>query len=172
MHNRSCFWKHFGSECVNESLKLLKCAGKYFYPTFSSFFTNLSEKKSFSVRSEILGLLPNTLTTNYEYYHNNTDNLPLPLQMQLSGKLNRFSRTFIAFSDSASNFEHFQKKITLITPVFLKLYTHIDVFTYMHKRCCFWKPYGSERANKSLKLLKFAENYFYPTFSSFLANLT
>ena len=41
----------------------------------------------------------------------------------------------------------------------------------MHNRDCFWKPFGSERVNESEKLLKFAENHFYPTFSSFWAKL-
>ena len=49
----------------------------------------------------------NTLTANYEYSRSNTDNLPLPVQMQLSEKLETF---FIAFLESALNFEHFEKK--------------------------------------------------------------
>ena len=50
--------------------------------------------------------------------------------MQLSGKLKTISQIFIAFSDSALNFEHFQKKkISLTAQVFLKLYTPKDVFT-------------------------------------------
>ena len=52
----------------------------------------------------------NALTANYEYSRSNTDNLPLPLQMQLSEKLKTFSRLFIAFFESALNFEHFEKK--------------------------------------------------------------
>ena len=84
---------------------------------------------SLSVKSEILGWLVNTLTANYEYSSNNTNNLPLPVQMQLPGKLKTFSAFFIAFSDSASKFEHFEKKITLIPQVFLKPYTPKNVFT-------------------------------------------
>ena len=52
----------------------------------------------------------NTLTANYEYSRSNTDNLPLRLQMQLSQNLKKFSSFFIAFSESALNFEHFEKK--------------------------------------------------------------
>ena len=52
----------------------------------------------------------NTLTANYEYSPNTTDNLPLPVQRQLSGKLKEFSRFFIAFYESALNFEHYEKK--------------------------------------------------------------
>ena len=108
MYKRSCFCKPFGSERVNESLKLLKSAEKYFYPTFSSFLANLSSKVLFLVRSDILALLVNTLTANYEYC-NNTNNLPLPVQMQLSAKVKTFPRFFIAFFDSALNFERFKK---------------------------------------------------------------
>ena len=42
----------------------------------------------------------------------------------------------------------------------------------MHNRACFWKPFGSERVNESQKLLKSAEKYLYPTFSSFLGTLS
>ena len=52
----------------------------------------------------------NTLTANYEYPRSNTDNLPLPVQMQLSEKLEIFSPFFIAILESALNFEHFEKK--------------------------------------------------------------
>ena len=51
-----------------------------------------------------------TLSASYEYSRNNTHNLQLLVQMQLSGKLKTFSRYFIAFFDSALNFEHFEKK--------------------------------------------------------------
>ena len=71
----------------------------------------------------------NALTANYEYSRNNTDNLPLPVQMQLSGKLKYFSRFFIEFFESALNFEHFEKTVSLIAQVFLKLLTPKDVFT-------------------------------------------
>ena len=45
---------------------------------------------SLLVKSEILGLLVNTLTANYEYSRSNTDNLPLACEMELSEKLKRF----------------------------------------------------------------------------------
>ena len=86
MHNRACFWKPFGSERVNKSQKLLKSAEKYFYPTFSSFWAKFSWKKLFLIRSEILGLLVNTLTANYEYSRGIRKNLPLPIQINLSKK--------------------------------------------------------------------------------------
>ena len=57
--------------------------------------------------------------------------------MQLSEKLETFSGFFIAFFESALNFEHFEKKMSLIAQVFLKLLTPKDVLTYMHKRYSF-----------------------------------
>ena len=34
MHKRFCFWKHFRSQRVNESKKLLEIAEKHLYSTF------------------------------------------------------------------------------------------------------------------------------------------
>ena len=110
MHETSCFWKHFDNEHVNESLKLLKYAVKYFYPTFPPFWSNLSYKNSFSVRAEIFGLFVNTLTANYEYSRSNTGNLQLPLQTQLSEKAKTALAFFIAFLEFALNLEEFEKK--------------------------------------------------------------
>ena len=78
---------------------------------------------SLLVRYEILGLLGNGLTTNYGYCRNNTDILPLPFQIQLSEKLNSFFRFFIAFLESALNFEHFEKKKSFVAQVFPRLLT-------------------------------------------------
>ena len=46
------------------------------------------------------------------------------IQMHLSQKQKIFSEFFSAFSESALNFEHFQKKMTLIAYVFPKLKNH------------------------------------------------
>ena len=78
MHNRACFWKAYCSERVNESQKLLQYAEKNFYPTFSSFWAKLGEERLFLIRSEILGLLDNTLTANYEYSRISRENVPWP----------------------------------------------------------------------------------------------
>ena len=47
----------------------------------------------------------NTLTANYEYSRSNTENLPLPIEAELTWKLKTF-----AFLQSTLNLEHFQKK--------------------------------------------------------------
>ena len=48
-------------------------------------------------------------------------------QMHLSQKQNVFSEFFFAFFEFPLNFEHFQKKMTLIAYVFPKLPTTKDV---------------------------------------------
>ena len=49
------------------------------------------------------------------------------IQMHFSQKQNIFSQFFSAFFESALNFEHFQKKITIVAHVFPKLPTTKDV---------------------------------------------
>ena len=49
-------------------------------------------------------------------------------QLHLSQKRNIFSQLFAAFFEFALNFEHFQKKNTLIAYLFPKLATTKDVF--------------------------------------------
>ena len=50
------------------------------------------------------------LTADYEYSRSNTEKLPVPIQMQLPEKLETFSRFFIAFLESFSNFKQLEKK--------------------------------------------------------------
>ena len=73
------------------------------------------------VLRKILGLFVNTLTDDDKYCLLYRDNLTQPIQILLSQKQNTFSQFFSPFSKSTLNFEHFQKKITLIADVFPKL---------------------------------------------------
>ena len=65
----------------------------------------------------------NTLTANDKYSLNSKDKGMQTIQMHLSQKQNIFSEFSSAFFESALNFEHFQKKMTLIAYVFPKLPT-------------------------------------------------
>ena len=49
------------------------------------------------------------------------DNLTQPIQILLSQKQETFSEFFCPYLKSTLNFEHFQKKVTLIADVFPKL---------------------------------------------------
>ena len=55
------------------------------------------------------------------------------IQMHLYQKQKIFSRSFSAFFESALNFEHFRKKMTLIAYVFPKLPTTKNVLGQMSK---------------------------------------
>ena len=59
---------------------------KILLSNFSLFLARLSLKKLFLIRSQILGLLGNTLSVNYEYSGSNREKLPLPIHIKLSKK--------------------------------------------------------------------------------------
>ena len=50
------------------------------------------------------------MTADYEYSGSNRDNLPLPIQVELSEKLQTFSRLSIALLEFALNCEYFEQK--------------------------------------------------------------
>ena len=68
-------------------------------------------------------------TTDYEYSRSNRENLPLPIQRQLSEKLKGHSQSFITVLECILNLEQFGEKMSLTTQVFLKLLTLKDVLT-------------------------------------------
>ena len=73
------------------------------------------------VLCKILRLFVNTLTDDDKYSLLYRDNLKQSIQILLSQKQKTFSQFFSAFSKSKLNFQHFQKKMTLIADVFPKL---------------------------------------------------
>ena len=69
----------------------------------------------------------NTLTADDKYSLISRDNWMETIQKHLSEKQNIFPRFFCEFLESALNFEHFQKKMTLMAYVFPKLPTTKNV---------------------------------------------
>ena len=59
---------------------------------------------------EILGLFVNTLTALGKYPVQGCESFQHLIQIQLSEKPNSFSKLFVPFLDSTSNFEHFERK--------------------------------------------------------------
>ena len=76
----------------------------------------------------------NTLTVDDKYSLLNRDNLTQPIRTQLSLKQKAFSQFFLAFSKSTLNFEHFQKMMTVIADLFMKLRTPKNVAGYLSKK--------------------------------------
>ena len=69
----------------------------------------------------------NTLTTDDRYSLISKNKWMQTIQMHLSAKLKILSELFCEFFEYVLNFEHFQKKMTLIAYVFPKLPTTKDV---------------------------------------------
>ena len=69
----------------------------------------------------------NTFTVDDKYSLISRDNWMQTIQKHLSQKQKIFFEFFSAFFESALNFEHFQKKMTLMACVFPKLPTTKDV---------------------------------------------
>ena len=67
------------------------------------------------------GMFLNTLTDDDKYCLLCRDNLTQPIQILLSQKQKTFSQSLSAFLKSTLNFEHFEKKLTIIADVFPKL---------------------------------------------------
>ena len=84
-------------------------------------------KKSLLYKWKFFRPFLNTFTANDKYSLNSKDKLMKTIQMLWSQKQNIFSEFSSAFFKSALNFEHFQKKTTLIAYVFPKLPTTKDV---------------------------------------------
>ena len=72
------------------------------------------------VLCKILGLFVNTLTDDDKQSLLYRDNLTQPIKILLSQKQKTFFQFFPTFLKSTLNFEHFQKKMTLIADVFPK----------------------------------------------------
>ena len=70
----------------------------------------MHSRKSLLVIQKIPRLFVNTLTVNEKRYLLNRDNLPQPIQMQLSEKEKTFSQFSFAFLKSILNFKHLTKK--------------------------------------------------------------
>ena len=77
------------------------------------------------------------------------------IQMFLSRKQKIFSQFFAAFFESALNFEHFQKKMTLIAYVFPKLPTTKNVLRQMSKSFRFREPVDRRQGKWAEALIQY-----------------
>ena len=75
--------------------------------------------------------------------------------MYLFQKQKIFSGSFSAFSESALNFEHFQKKMTLIAYVFPKLPTTKTLLRQMSKSSRFREPLDRRHGKRAEALIQY-----------------
>ena len=104
---------------------------------------------------EILGMFLNTLIVKRRYPIEDLENVPLPIQMQLSEKWNTFSQCFVPFLESTSNFKHFEKKMMVIANVFLKLQTVKNFVRTLCKKRGFRTSFDTQHDKMSQILAKF-----------------
>ena len=96
----------------------------------------------------------NTFTADDKYSLISRDNWMQTIQMNLPQKQKIFSGFFSAFFESALNFEHFQKKMTLIAYVFPKLPTTKDVLRSMPKRSRLRGPLDMRHGKRAEALIQ------------------
>ena len=77
-----------------------------------------------------------------------------PIRAPLSQNDKAFCQFFLAFSKSTLNFEHFQKKMTLVAYLFPKLRTPKNVVRYMSKKSRFKVPFDRQHGKRVQKLLR------------------
>ena len=77
------------------------------------------------------------------------------IQIHLAQKQKIFSESFPAFFKSALNFEHFQKKMTLIAYVFPKLTTTKNVLRQMSKISRLGEPLDKRRGKRAEALIQY-----------------
>ena len=123
MSKKSRFRVSFDKQHVKRPEALLKSPSVHLYPIDWSLKIQFSWKQSAWLTCQILGLLVNTLAADEMYPLLKRDNLTIPIQMQLSQKQKPFSAFLASILKCRWNFEHFDKKETLIDFVILKLRT-------------------------------------------------
>ena len=100
----------FDSQHDKEPQRPVKSAWHHFYHTSPSLWAKLIWKMSLLVICEILRGFVNTLTADDKYPLRNCENLPLPIEIQLSKKLKTFPQFFVPILQSPSNLKPFEKK--------------------------------------------------------------
>ena len=92
--------------------------------------------------------------------------------MQVSRKQKTFSEFFAAFLKSSFNFEHFQKKMTLIAEVFPKLRSPKNRVRSMSIKSRFKGSFKKQHGKCAQTLLKFAWQNLYHIYWSLWRQLT
>ena len=77
------------------------------------------------------------------------------IQMHLCKKQKTFSEFFSAFFESALNFEHIQKKVTLIAYIIPKLTTTKNVLRQMSKSSRFREPLDKRHGKRAEALIQY-----------------
>ena len=74
----------FDSQDVKQFQRLVKSSWEHFYHIFSSLWGEMTWKISTLPKFDIIGFFANTWTADYKYPVPDCENLPFPIQIQLS----------------------------------------------------------------------------------------
>ena len=140
---------------------LLKCQGELLYHLYWSRWRQFCYKKSLLLICKISRLFLNTLSADDKYSLFKRDNLTQPISVQLSRKQNTFFELFSTFLKSALDFEHFQKKMSVIAYIFPKLRSPKNLVNSMSKKSRFNGSFGKQHGKRAQTLLKFAWQHLY-----------
>ena len=101
--------------------KLVKCPWENFYEVSLSSWAKLGWKTSLLLIYEHVQVFLKTLTADLKHSLCYIFNVQVLYQTQLSKKLKISSQYFSPFSNSSSNFEHFEKKYDVLSQCFYEL---------------------------------------------------
>ena len=124
---KRCFKTRFHSQHVKACKVHAKSPRERFHHVFSSFSGKLIWKLSTLLLREILRTFLNTLTAEGKYPIEDWKNLALPIQIQLSGKINTFSQFLFHLWNLYQILNIFLMKMIVIADAFPKLQT-VKVF--------------------------------------------
>ena len=111
MSEKSHFSGSFKKQHGKRAKALLKCTLQHLYHIHWPLPSQLGWKQSLLLTCQILGLLVNTLASDEKYLVLHSDNLTIPIQMQLCQKKENISQIFAAFLKSRFKFKHFEKRV-------------------------------------------------------------
>ena len=86
MYKTSLYRVSFGNQRGNGSENLLKYARQHFCPLVSSYLNIFCWETSHFLRSQVLGLFINTLTTDDKYSRRKSENFTQLIQIQICKK--------------------------------------------------------------------------------------
>ena len=154
------FRTRFDNQHVKASQILTKSPWECFCHVFSSFPRKLICKMSHLVLGEIL-------TGDGKCSVQDCKNLPLPIQMQLSGKRKTFCEFFVPFLQSTSSYKVLKEKMIVIANVFPKLQSVTNFFRPLSKKRCFRTRFDSQHMKASQIVAKSPWEHFYHLLLSF-----
>ena len=116
------------------------------------------------LKFEIIGLFPKTWTADYKYPVMACENLPFPIQIQLSSKQKTFPGFFFHWWNVHQILNIFQKKKIVLPNVFPKLATVQDFVTPLTIQCRLETSFDSQNGKRFQTLVKSSWEHFYHIF--------